>query len=88
MPEALGWVGLLLIGFAAIPQTIKVLRQGHGDGLAWPYLLFLWLGFFAMFWYALLTHVGPALILNYALQWLLFSIMIYVKRNPRPPSTT
>lgn len=81
--EVLGWIGLALIGSAAIPQTLRVLRQGHGEGLAWAYLICAWLGFFCMFWYALLTRVGPALVLNYALQWILFSIMLHVKRNPR-----
>lgn len=84
--EVLGWLGLALIGFAAIPQTLQVLRQGHAEGMSWVYISCAWFGFAFLFVYAITTRVGPALVLNYALQWILFSIMGFVKRYPRPVS--
>ncbi len=79
--QAVGWAGMVLISAAAVPQTIKVWRQGHADGLAWSYVIFLWLGFVCMLLYTPSTK--PALRVSYGIQIALFTIMILRKRFPR-----
>ncbi len=79
----LGWIGTILLSFAAIPQLIKTLRDGHGIGLSYMYLLFIWFGLVSMNIYAILTIKSIQLIISYSIQLIIYSILIYKKKFPK-----
>jgi uncharacterized protein with PQ loop repeat len=81
----IGWLGTFLLASAAIPQTVKVWREGNAKGLSWWYLVLLWLGFLCMDVYSYRRHAGDALLVSYSLQLCLFFLMIVRKAFPRRP---
>lgn len=81
--EALGFVALVFLSFAAVPQTIRALKDGHARGLSWAYLLLAFSGFLLMLVYTIVAHKGLILGANYASQLVLFGLMIWRKAYPR-----
>jgi uncharacterized protein with PQ loop repeat len=79
----LGWLGTLLLASAAIPQTVKVWREGHAKGMAWSYLIALWLGFICMGIFSYLRNAGWPLVVSYSIQVVLFTLMAVRKTFPR-----
>lgn len=74
--ELLGWLGAICFAICGLPQTTKVVKDGHGDGLSKP---FLWL----WFWGEILTLVYVCidkfswpLFFNYAVNLTFLSIML------------
>ncbi len=82
--EYLGWLGTTLLGIAAIPQVISVLKKGHADGMTWSYILILLSGFTCQLLYSI--HRGiPVLAASYTVQVVLFSFIAFRKLYPRLP---
>lgn len=70
-----GWVGSALLGVAALPQLYKVLMEG----MAWGYVLLLWVGFLAMSVFTHGTKAALQLRFSYTLQLAIFTLIIAVK---------
>jgi uncharacterized protein with PQ loop repeat len=82
-PEQVGWLGSLFLVSAGVPQVIKVFREGHARGMAWWYLILLWLGFFSMAVFTLRSGAALQLILSYCFQLVVFTIIVRYKAYPR-----
>jgi uncharacterized protein with PQ loop repeat len=77
--EILGWVGGILLSICAFPQVIKVSREKNADGMSH---LNLWLWFFGevfMLLYVVFQQFSLPLLLNYSLNLVFVTIMIYYK---------
>jgi uncharacterized protein with PQ loop repeat len=82
-PQVVGWLGSVFLAAAGFPQLIKTFREGHARGMAWWYLILLWLGFFSMFVFTIRSRAAMQLILSYSLQLTVFSVILYFKIWPR-----
>lgn len=69
-----GWLGAAILTIASIPQTIKVLREGHAKGMSWAYIVLLLIGFACMLIYSIHLKSWP-LSVSYSIQIILFSLM-------------
>ena len=77
--EILGWLGGIFLSICAFPQVIKVSREKNADGMSH---LNLWLWFFGevfMLLYVVLQQFSLPLLLNYSLNLVFVTIMIYYK---------
>lgn len=76
MVELLGWLGAICFAICGLPQTIKVVKDGHGDGLSKP---FLWLWFWGEIFTLVYVCIGKfswPLFFNYAVNLTFLSIML------------
>ncbi len=78
-----GYFGTACLMIASIPQLLKVVKDGHGSGLSWLYLLFVWSGLVLMGIYVIFTSPTIQLLLSYGFQLIMFSILIYKKKFPK-----
>jgi uncharacterized protein with PQ loop repeat len=77
--EILGWLGGIFLSICAFPQVIKVSREKNADGMSH---LNLWLWFFGevfMLLYIVFQQFSLPLLLNYSLNLVFVTIMIYYK---------
>jgi hypothetical protein len=77
--EILGWLGGIFLSICAFPQVIKVSREKNADGMSH---LNLWLWFFGevfMLLYVVFQQFSLPLLLNYSLNLVFVTIMIYYK---------
>lgn len=72
----------MLVG-AGLPQLLRVIRQGHADGISEKYLSMLVVGFISMTIFSLLTSAPKPVVISYAIQIVVFSIMTFYKFFPR-----
>lgn len=84
-PQQVGWLGAVFLASAGIPQAIKVVREGHAEGMAGWYLTLLWLGFFSMVVFTLRSHAPAPMMVSYYLQLFVFSVIAKYKVWPRTP---
>ncbi len=77
------WLGVILLSCASVPQVLQVMRQGHGDGMSWSWLVLLYAGFICMLSYTLQQADGLVLSVSYVIQLVLFTLIIFRKRFPR-----
>lgn len=84
MIHLLGWVALAILASAAVPQAIKVFREGHARGMSWLYIAQLQVGFVLILVYSFLVPTDVVFQLNYATQIVLFTLMAFRKKFPRP----
>jgi uncharacterized protein with PQ loop repeat len=82
-PQHLEWLGSVLLACAGIPQAVKVIREGHAQGMAGWYLTLLWFGFLSMVFYTIGSHAAPQLAVSYYLQLVIFSVIIKYKIWPK-----
>ena len=77
--SVVGWLGNLLLAACSIPQGIKCIRNGHSKGLD-PLFLWLWyLGEIFAFGYHLQTSGSYPQVVNYTINTLMISIMLYYR---------
>lgn len=81
--DIVGWTGTLCLIIASWPQIIKVVQEGHANGLSLAYLLLIWFGLISMGAYVLFTTLSIQLLFSYGIQFLAFSFLIYRKLNPK-----
>lgn len=81
--EAVGWIGSAMFSVCGLPQAVKCWRQGDADSLSWGFLG-LWLGgeLFTLA-YVLGKSGLPPLLLNYGLNIVFLSIILWFKVFPR-----
>lgn len=77
MSAIFGSIGTMLLAFATIPQVFQVVVTRKCP-FNWIYLWGLWVGFCCMAINGALEGVW-IMALNFTLQWVLMSVMIWVK---------
>ena len=76
MVELLGWLGATCFAICSLPQTIKVVKDGHGEGLSKP---FLWLWFWGEMLTLIYVCVGVfswPLFFNYVVNLTFLTVML------------
>ena len=82
--QLIGYVGLALMMTSCVPQAIKIIKQGHSNGMEVFYLISLIIGFsFLITYVSLLPKVPVPLLINYIVNLIAYSIMTYYKFFPR-----
>ena len=74
--ELLGWLGAVCFAICGLPQTVKVVRDGHGNGLSKS---FLWLWFWGetlTLAYVAITSASLPLMFNYSVNLTFLCIML------------
>jgi uncharacterized protein with PQ loop repeat len=79
----LGYIAMIFLMLAGIPQAYKIYKQGHAKGVSTYYLVMVLLGFITMICYVFITNKSIPLIVNYAINIISFSIMAWYKVYPR-----
>ena len=74
----IGWLGSLLLGICALPETIRTIKDGRCH-VGWGMLLLWLLGEVFVFIHVLFNIHDIALLTNYSLNIILLIIMIYYK---------
>lgn len=83
--QIIGWIGTILLASAGLPQLYKTINDGHAIGLAWYYLILVWVGMAFSITYVMLTTFSLNLICSYLFQMIVFGILIYRKKYPKEP---
>ncbi len=82
MLELIGWVGGILLAICGVPQAYQSWKEGNSKGISWVFL-WLWLaGEIMVLIYIFPKYLIP-LILNYGLNIIVISIIIWYKWFPR-----
>lgn len=82
--QLIGYLGLIFLFMAALPQAIKALKQGHSNNMAVSYLVLLDIGFIILIFYVCLLSKTPIpILINYILNLIVYGIMTYYKFFPR-----
>ena len=85
--EILGWAGSIMFAICALPQALMSVRQGHSEGLAWSFLA-LWLGGeVATLLYVLDKGDLLPLLVNYGLNLVFLSVILWYRVFPRRART-
>lgn len=74
----IGWVGSILLGICALPETIRTIQDNRCH-VGWGMLLTWFLGEVFVFIHVLFYIHDIALLTNYSLNIILLIIMIYYK---------
>jgi uncharacterized protein with PQ loop repeat len=74
----LGWIGSLLLGICALPETIRTIKDKRCH-VGWGMLLLWYFGELFVFFHVLFNIHDLALLTNYLLNIILITIMIYYK---------
>ena len=81
--QYIGWAGNGLLALCSIPQGIKCIRNGHAKGLD-PWFLWMWyLGEMMAFTYHLHTSTKLPQVVNYTINILMITIIVWYKYFPR-----
>lgn len=83
MIHLLGYVAMVCLMTATIPQAIKSIKDGHSRGMAGGYLILLLSGFSLMSAYLLLTKPIIPVLLNYFANIIMMLVVAYYKLFPR-----
>jgi uncharacterized protein with PQ loop repeat len=76
--DIFGWLGALLLGGSALPQTWQSIKDGHTRGLNWYFLGMWFFGEVCMIVY-IIPKMDIALLANYLFNFVLLLIMIRYK---------
>lgn len=81
MIDTIGWVGSLLLAWCGLPQAYSSIKEGHSHGMAWGTIIMWLLGEICLVIYVVPKLDWP-LILNYASNILIVSVILWYKVNP------
>ena len=79
MINLIGWLGAMLLAFCAVPEAILAIKNGHANGLSWPFLLMWYFGEIFILVPILYKIKEKFLIFNYSLNIICITIIIYYK---------
>lgn len=82
MIDFLGWLGSIFLAICGAPEAWISFKRGRSE-LSWGFLLLWYFGEIFVLIPVLLEIQAPYLILNYGLNVLFISIIIYYKLRPR-----
>ena len=77
--EIIGWIGGICLSLCAFPQAIKVHKEKHADGTSHLMLLLWMIGEIFTLIYVLFAKFSLPLILNYSLNIVFVSVIVYYK---------
>ncbi len=81
--EILGWIGSLLLAFCAAPQAVKSAKEGSTQGVSPTFLwAWFWGEIFTLF-YVVFDKFSIPLIINYFVNLIFISIIIWFYYKPR-----
>lgn len=83
MISIIGYLAMICLMTASIPQAVKSVKDGHSNGIAGGYLILLLTGFTFMSAYLLLTKPIIPVLVNYASNIVMMLIVGYYKLFPR-----
>lgn len=83
MVSIIGYLAMVCLMTATIPQAIKSYKDGHSNGIAGGYLILLLSGFTLMATYLLLTKPIVPVLVNYASNIVMMLVVGYYKLFPR-----
>lgn len=83
MMESIGWLGGLLLAICALPQTIKVYKEKHANGISYLNLWLWFSGEVCMLLYVLNSNFSWPLFTNYFFNLVFVSIILYFKYFPK-----
>lgn len=82
--QLIGYLGLIFLLAAALPQAAKAIKQGHSDNMAVSYLILLDIGFIILIFYVCLLPKTPIpILINYIINLIAYGAMTYYKFFPR-----
>lgn len=80
--EILGWLGSICLAICGIPQALQSIKDKHSHGISWGFILLWTFGeIFALAY--VYDKLDLPLLLNYATNILILSIILYYKINPK-----
>jgi uncharacterized protein with PQ loop repeat len=83
MINILGYFAMMCLICAAIPQAIKSIRDGHSNGIAGGFVVLLLTGFISMLSFLALSKPIWPVMVNYAFNIVMISVIGYYKLFPR-----
>lgn len=82
MIELAGWIGSACFALCGLPMVVKIVKDGHADGLSWMFLALWGLGEVFCSIYAL-GHQATPLLFNYAFNGACIAVALWYKVNKR-----
>lgn len=79
MIDFIGWIGGIFLSVCALPQAIKVFKEKHADGTSHGMLMLWFFGEVFTLIYVCCEKWSPPLILNYSLNIVFMSVILYYK---------
>ena len=83
MINILGYFAMMCLVCAAVPQAIKAVKEGHSNGVAGAYIVLLLAGFTSMLIFLAISKPIWPVMVNYAVNIVMMSIIGYYKLLPR-----
>jgi len=83
MIHILGYLAMICLMTASIPQAIKSYKDGHSKGMAGGYLILLLSGFTLMTTYLFLTKPIIPVVINYISNIIMMLVIAYYKLFPK-----
>lgn len=80
--ELIGWISAIAFAICGAPQAYKCYKEGHGEGLAWSFLILWYIGEVFGLIYVIQFASAP-LIINYTFNVLFVSIILRYRAFPR-----
>lgn len=79
----IAWIGNFLLAVCGLPQAYKSYKDGHSNGISWGFIIMWTVGEVCTLVYLLTELQSLPLILNYSVNGLFCSVIIYYKFKPR-----
>ena len=76
--KVLCWIGAILLSICGLPQLIKVVQDGHAEGVAWGFVLSWCIGEICLL-IGTYKKVDLSITLNYILNFIITSVIIVYK---------
>ena len=86
MLEAIGWISAISLAICSIPQGVKSIQDKHSDGISWLFIILWFIGEVTGLIYVVPLAKIP-LILNYTVNVVFTSVILYYKVYPRKDSS-
>lgn len=83
MIQSLGIIGSLILAIGGLPQLLKILKDGHAEGLS---LIMIWCWVFGLgllTLYIALTSADIVLLINYGFSFLVAGVILKYKLKPK-----
>jgi uncharacterized protein with PQ loop repeat len=81
--EALAWIGSILLGICALPQSYKSVKDRKTNGISPSFLWSWYLGEIFTFTYVLFERFSLPLLINYFLNIVFISVILYYFYFPK-----
>lgn len=83
----IGWIGSILLALCGFPQAVKSIMDGHSDGVSLCFIIMWTLGEILTLIYVFNEVWSGPLLVNYLLNCMFCSVILYYKIYPNKPGT-